>query len=114
MSSASSSTEVSAVVRVATISPRRITETSSVTAMISRSLWVISRMVLPCALSCFEDAEQVIGLLGGQHAGGLVEDQDLGAAVERLEDLDALLQADGQFLDDGIGIDLELYSARAA
>jgi hypothetical protein len=108
MSSASSSTEVSAVVRVATISPRRMTETSSVTAMISRSLWVISRMVLPSALSCFEDPEQVIGLGRGQHAGRLVEDQDLGAAVERLQDLDTLLESDRQLLDDGIRIDLEL------
>jgi hypothetical protein len=66
-------------------------------------------------LELLEDAEQVIGLLRGQHAGGLVEDQDLGAAEERLEDLDALLDADGQFLDDGVGIDLELvFLARAA
>jgi hypothetical protein len=76
--------------------------------MISRSLWVISRMVLPSDLSCFEDLEQVIGLRRGQHAGRLVQDQDLGAAVERLEDLHPLLDADRQFLDDGIGIDLEL------
>jgi hypothetical protein len=31
---------------------RRMTETASVAAMISRSLWVISTMVLPSALSC--------------------------------------------------------------
>ena len=37
--------------RVATISPRRMTETRSVTAMISRSLWVIRMTVLPCSLS---------------------------------------------------------------
>jgi hypothetical protein len=59
-------------------------------------------------LELLEDTEQVIGLRRGQHAGGLVEDQDLRTAVQRLEDLDALLYADGQFLDDGIGIDLEL------
>ena len=71
-----------------------MTETWSVTAMISRSLWVMRMMVLPCALSCAQDAEQVVGLGRRQHAGRLVEDQDVGAAVERLQDLDPLLQAD--------------------
>ena len=52
ISSASSSGVVSAVSRVATISPRRMTETASVTAMISRSLWVIRMIVFSCALSC--------------------------------------------------------------
>ncbi|MOA46743.1 hypothetical protein D3C78_1692950 [compost metagenome] len=52
INSASSSTEVSAVVRVATISPRRITETSSVIAMISLSLWVMRMTVLPWLFSC--------------------------------------------------------------
>ena len=33
------------------ISPRRITDTASVTSMISRSLWVIRTMVLPSAFS---------------------------------------------------------------
>ena len=47
MSSASSSVEVSAVRRCATIAPWRMTETLSVTAMISRSLWVISTTVRP-------------------------------------------------------------------
>ncbi|MCY1554832.1 hypothetical protein D9M68_914400 [compost metagenome] len=51
MSSASSSGLVSAVLSVLTISPWRMTETSSVMAMISRSLWVIRRMVLPSARS---------------------------------------------------------------
>ena len=58
-----------------------------------------------------EDAEQVIGLVRRQHAGGLVEDQDVGAAVERLEDLDALLQADGQVADQRVGIDVEFVVA---
>jgi hypothetical protein len=42
----------------------------------------------------------MVGLGRRQHAGRLVEDQDVGAAIERLEDLDALLQPDRQFLDD--------------
>ena len=49
----------------------------------------------------------MVGLGGRQHAGRLVEDQDVGAAVERLEDLDPLLQPDRQLADDRVGIDLE-------
>ena len=49
----------------------------------------------------------MVGLGRRQHAGRLVEDQDLGAAIERLEDFDALLQADRQLLDDRVGIDLQ-------
>ena len=48
ISSASSSGLVPAVSSVATISPCRITDTVSVIAMISRSLWVMRMMVLPC------------------------------------------------------------------
>ena len=51
ISSASSSTVVSEVLRVATIVPCRITETVSVIAMISRSLWVIRTTVLPSSFS---------------------------------------------------------------
>ena len=49
----------------------------------------------------------MIGLVGRQHAGRLVEDQRVGAAIERLQDLHALLQADRQLADDGVGIDLQ-------
>jgi hypothetical protein len=62
ISSASSSTVVSEVVRVATISPRRMTETSSVIAMISRSLWVMRMTRFALVLQLAEDAEQVVGL----------------------------------------------------
>ena len=54
-----------------------------------------------------EDAEQVVGLLRGQDPGRLVQDQDVGAAIERLEDFDALLKADGQVADDGVDIHLQ-------
>ena len=53
----------------------------------------------------------MVGLGGRQHAGRLVEDQDFGAAVERLEDFHALLEPDRQFLDDGVGIDLQAVFA---
>ena len=58
-----------------------------------------------------EHAEEVVGLGRGQHAGRLVEDEHVGAAVERLEDFDALLGADRDVLDDRIGIDVEVVLA---
>ena len=54
-----------------------------------------------------QDREDLVGLLGRQHGRGLVEDEDPGVAVERLEDLDPLLPADRQRADLGLGVDLE-------
>ena len=44
---------------------------------------------------------------GRQDGRGLVEDEDVALAVERLEDLDALADADRQVLDIGVGWDVE-------
>ena len=41
-----------------------------------------------------EVAEQVLGLIGGEDGGRLVQDEDLHAPIQRLEDLDALFLAD--------------------
>ena len=49
----------------------------------------------------------MVGLLRREHAGRLVQDQDVGAAEERLEDLDPLLHADRQVCDRRVEIDLE-------
>ena len=49
--------------------------------------------------SATEDLEELLRLLRRQHGGRLVEDQDLRAAVERLQDLDALLLADRDAVD---------------
>ena len=51
IASASSGGDVLAVSNVATISPRRITDTRSVNVMISRNLWVMKMMVLFSRLS---------------------------------------------------------------
>ena len=54
-----------------------------------------------------ENAEQVIRLGGRQHAGGFIQDQNVGLAVQRLQDLDPLLVADRKLLDRLVGIDLQ-------
>ena len=53
------------------------------------------------------DREQLIDLLLRQDCRRFIQDQDLGAAVEGLEDLDALLHADRNIPDLGIRLDLE-------
>ncbi len=49
--------------------------------------------------------EQRAGLLRRQHRGRLVQDQHARVAVERLEDLDALLLADRELPDARAGVD---------
>src|SRR4029077_8285441 len=52
-----------------------------------------------------QDAEQLHRFLGGQHAGRLVENQDPRAAIENFDDLDPLLEADGQVFRAGVGVE---------
>ena len=59
-----------------------------------------------------QQLEQGIGLGRGQHRGRLVEDEDVGAAIEGLQDLDALLQADRQVADGRVDVDIEAVIAR--
>ena len=54
-----------------------------------------------------QDGEDLLGLLWRQDRRRLVQHQDRGFAVERLEDLDPLLPADRQRADLGVRIDLE-------
>ena len=62
---------------------------------------------LPGLLELAHDLHQLVGLLRRQDRGRLVEDEDLGVAGERLDDLDPLLDADGQVLDQRVGVDVE-------
>ena len=110
IASASSGGEVAAVSKVATISPRRMTETRSVRLMISLSLWVMKMIVLFWLFST-RSISKLVGFGWRQDGGRFVEHQDLGAAHQRLEDLDPLLQADRQFADDRVGVDLEAVFA---
>ena len=51
--------------------------------------------------------EELVDLLLSQNCRGLVQDQDLRASVEGLEDLDALLHADGDIAHLGVRIDVQ-------
>ncbi len=67
---------------------------------------------LSLALQALDDLEQLLRLLRSQNRRRLVEDQDLGAAVERLQDFHALLLADGDLLDSRVRIDREAERRR--
>ncbi len=58
-----------------------------------------------------EDLEELAGLLRCQHCRRLVEDQDVRAAIERLQDLDSLLLAHADVLDPCLWIDREVEGA---
>src|SRR5690606_18110825 len=53
------------------------------------------------------DLEELGDFLGGEHRRGFVEDDDLGGPEEHLDDLDPLLDADGEVLDQVVRIDLK-------
>ena len=65
----------------------------------SGSLWAMKMTVRPCSTSERMATNSSCDLLRREHGGRLVEDQDAGVAVERLEDFDALLLADRQRAD---------------
>ena len=65
----------------------------------SWSLWLMKMIDMPSRDEGLEDAEELDCLLRREHGRRLVEDEDVRAAVERLEDLDPLLLADGDVLD---------------
>ena len=64
-------------------------------------------MDLPSRAKLLHRGHELVDLLRGEHGGRLVEDEDLIVAVEHLEDLDALLHADGDVLDLGVEVDLQ-------
>ena len=70
--------------------------------------------VAPSAGELAQRGEQLVDLVGHEHRGRLVEDQDLGAAVEHLEDLDPLLLADAEVGDQLVGVDVEAVAGSAS
>ena len=69
---------------------------------------------VPWSRSAAQDADELGGLLRGEHGRRLVEHEDPRAAVQRAEDLDALLLPDGDVLDARVGVDAAARSARTA
>ena len=65
----------------------------------------------PTVAQLTHDRHQFVGLLRCQHRRRFVEDQDARIPRQRLDDLDPLLDADREILDQGIGIDVEPESA---
>ena len=85
-----------------TTRPSRITVTSSEIASTSDSLCVMMTIVLPCSRMPRRMREELLDFLRREHRGRLVENQQLRVAIERLQQLDALLLADRERLDDGV------------
>ena len=89
-----------------------MTVMSSAIASTSSSLWEMKSRVWPWLLQLAEVLEERVDLLRHQHRGRLVEDDHLGAAVEHLEDLDALPLADAEPLDEHVGVEAEAVARR--
>ena len=85
---------------------------SSATASTSSSLCEMKMTVRPSRLELAQVAEELVDLLRHEHRGRLVEDEDPGAAVEHLEDLDPLPLADAEVLDQRVGVDVEAVARR--
>ena len=79
--------------------PRRMTVIRSAIAITSPSLWLMKTTLRPSAVIDRRVREQLVDLLRGEHRRRLVHDQDPGAAVEHLQDLDPLLLADRELPD---------------
>ncbi len=95
-----------------TTRPARSTVMRSATSSTSCSLWVMKTIALPASRSERTMLEEVADLLRGEHRGRLVEDDGVGRAEEDLDDLDALLEADRELLDQRVGVDLEAVARR--
>ena len=87
---------------VSIVFPRRRTVIRSAISSTSPSLWVMKMIDFPSAWSERMIVEELHRLLRREDGRRLVEDEDLGASVERLQDLDALLHADRDRLDAGL------------
>ena len=81
--------------------PRRRTVMRSAISSTSLSLCVMKMTDMPSFVSERRIPNSSRRLLRREHRRRLVEDQDVGAAVERLQDLDALLLADADVLARG-------------
>ena len=58
-----------------------------------------------------QQVKQRVGFRRGQHGGRFVQNENIGAPVERLQDFDPLLQADRKIADNGVRFDSEAIVA---
>ena len=87
--------------------PLRSTVIWSATASTSRQLVGDEDDRLALVDEAAHDGEEVVDLARGEHRRRLVEDQDVGPAVQRLDELHPLLLADREVADLGVGVDVE-------
>ena len=62
---------------------------------------------LAVRLHVAHDGEELVRFLRGEHGGGLVQNEDIRAAVEHLDDLNGLLLRNGHIVDLLIGVNVE-------
>lgn len=62
---------------------------------------------LPSFFHVAHDGEELIGLLGSQNGGGLIQNEDVGAAEQDLHDFHGLLLGNRHIVDLHVGVDLE-------
>ena len=84
----------------------------SATSRTSRSLWVMKTIEVPVSLSWRMIAISSSVSCGVSTAVGSSKTSTLRVARERLDDLDPLLDADGEVLDERVGIDVEAEPRR--
>ncbi len=96
---------------VVTVLPPRSTVTRSATAITSWSLCEMKITVLAVGRHRAQCLEELLRLLRREHRSRLVHDQNSGLAVQRLENLDPLLLADGELPDPRARIDAEPVAA---
>jgi hypothetical protein len=106
------SSAVGAWEAVPTTLPRRITVMVSETAFTSRSLWEMKTMEVPPDLSWRMMSSSSSVSCGVSTAVGSSRIRTLAFADQRLDDFHALLDAHGEVLHQGVGIDVEAVLVR--
>ena len=62
----------------------------------------------PLLLQFLHVLQEFIGFLRGEHRGWFIQNEDLGIVDQRSNDLHTLLDPNGKFLDESIGVDIEV------
>ena len=93
-----------------TTRPRRSTVIRSAISRTSLSLWVMKTIEVPLAFSDRMISNSSSSSWGVSTAVGSSRTSRSDSAVQRLDDLDALPDADRQVLDHGVGVDLEVVA----